>query len=37
MFEPLELNPEGAVELCDGAGENHGPPRAVFLDDREAV
>ena len=37
MFEPLEVNSEGAVELCDGAGENYGSPCGVFLDDREAV
>jgi hypothetical protein len=26
MFEPLKINPKGAVELGDGAGENYGPP-----------
>ena len=37
MFEPLEINSEGTVELCNCTGENDGPPRGVFLDDREAV
>ena len=37
MFEPLEINSEGAVELGDGAGENYAPPCGAFLHDREAV
>ena len=37
MFEPLEINSEGAVELSDGAGENHASPCGAFLHDREAV
>ena len=37
MFEPLKINPEGAVELGDGAGENYAAPCGTFLHDREAV
>ena len=37
MFEPLEINSEGTVELGDGAGENYAAPCRAFLHDREAV
>ena len=37
MFEPLKINPKGAVELGDGPSENYGPRCGAFLYDREAV
>jgi|HubBroStandDraft_6_1064221.scaffolds.fasta_scaffold143901_2 hypothetical protein len=37
VFESFKINSEGAVELGNSTGENHGPSSGTFLHDDEAV